>query len=116
MVETDWIRCPICEEKTRDKIRADTEMRNFPVFCPKCKRETLIGCTAGASQCRLQKNIYSCIASCAHGCELQLVLRSLKLSCLIKQYDKANSNQDAPITKGTLVGEISHKSGAWTQA
>lgn len=43
MVETDWIRCPICEEKTRDKIRADTEMRNFPVFCPKCKRETLIG-------------------------------------------------------------------------
>lgn len=42
MVETDWIRCPVCGEKTRDKIRADTVMENFPVFCPKCKQETLI--------------------------------------------------------------------------
>ncbi len=42
MIETEWIRCPDCGEKTRDKIRADTEMKNFPVFCPKCKKETLI--------------------------------------------------------------------------
>lgn len=42
MIKSDWIRCPICGEKTRDKIRADTEMKNFPVFCPKCKKETLI--------------------------------------------------------------------------
>ncbi len=42
MIETDWIRCPECGAKTRDKIRADTEMKNFPVFCPKCKKETLI--------------------------------------------------------------------------
>ena len=40
--ETEWIRCPVCGSKTRDKIRADTEMKNFPVFCPKCKEETLI--------------------------------------------------------------------------
>lgn len=42
MIETEWIRCPDCGEKTRDKIRADTELKNFPVFCPKCKKETLI--------------------------------------------------------------------------
>lgn len=42
MKQTKWILCPQCGSKTRDKIRADTEMKNFPVFCPKCKEETLI--------------------------------------------------------------------------
>lgn len=28
--------------KTRDKIREDTVLKNFPLYCPKCKRETLI--------------------------------------------------------------------------
>ncbi len=42
VTENEWILCPICGSKTRDKIRADTEMKNFPVFCPKCKEETLI--------------------------------------------------------------------------
>lgn len=40
--EAKWILCPICGSKTSDKIRADTELKNFPVFCPKCKEETLI--------------------------------------------------------------------------
>nr|WP_195543053.1 cysteine-rich KTR domain-containing protein [Massiliimalia timonensis] len=40
--ENRWIICPLCGSKTRDKIRADTEIKNFPVFCPKCKKETLI--------------------------------------------------------------------------
>ena len=42
MDNEEWIYCPACGSKTRDKIRADTEMKNFPVFCPKCKQETLI--------------------------------------------------------------------------
>lgn len=42
MSESEWILCPQCGSKTRDKIRVDTEMKNFPVFCPKCKEETLI--------------------------------------------------------------------------
>lgn len=42
MSKTSWIYCPVCGGKTRDKIRADTEMKNFSVFCPKCKEETLI--------------------------------------------------------------------------
>ena len=42
MNETEWILCPICGGKMRDKIRKDTIMKNYPVFCPKCKREILI--------------------------------------------------------------------------
>lgn len=42
MDREDWIFCPACGSKTRDKIRADTVMENFPVFCPKCKKETII--------------------------------------------------------------------------
>lgn len=37
-----WILCPICGNKTRLKIREDTELINFPLFCPKCKQESLI--------------------------------------------------------------------------
>jgi len=37
-----WIMCPVCGSKTRLKIREDTELINFPLFCPKCKQEALI--------------------------------------------------------------------------
>ena len=42
MKKTEWLLCPVCGSKTREKIRVDTELKNFPLFCPKCKRETLI--------------------------------------------------------------------------
>lgn len=38
----DWIFCPNCGGKTRNKIRIDTILKNFPLYCPKCKREYLI--------------------------------------------------------------------------
>lgn len=38
----EWIRCPVCGSKTRDKMRKDTILKNFPLFCPKCKHENLI--------------------------------------------------------------------------
>jgi len=39
----DTVRyCPICGNKTRTMIREDTELRNFPLYCPKCKKETSI--------------------------------------------------------------------------
>lgn len=41
-IVTDWAYCPACGSKTRNKIRKDTELKNFPLFCPKCKRESLI--------------------------------------------------------------------------
>ena len=42
MKETKWILCPICNNKTRIKVRKDTELKNFPLYCPKCKKESLI--------------------------------------------------------------------------
>lgn len=45
MDKTEWIRCPICGNKTRDRIRGDTVLKNYPLYCPKCKQETLIEAT-----------------------------------------------------------------------
>ncbi|GFI25932.1 hypothetical protein IMSAGC012_01047 [Lachnospiraceae bacterium] len=42
MINTEWIRCPVCGSKTRDRIRKDTVLKNYPLYCPKCKQETLI--------------------------------------------------------------------------
>lgn len=41
-IKSEWIICPICGGKTHNRIRENTEMKNFPRFCPKCKQETLI--------------------------------------------------------------------------
>ena len=38
----EWLLCPVCSSKTRIKMRSDTELINFPLFCPKCRKETLI--------------------------------------------------------------------------
>jgi phage FluMu protein Com len=35
-----FIYCPICNNKTRQTIREDTEAKNLPVYCPKCKNVT----------------------------------------------------------------------------
>lgn len=40
-----WIFCPVSQNKTRLKARHDTVLKNFPLFCPKCKQETLINIT-----------------------------------------------------------------------
>lgn len=40
--KTEWLHCPVCKSKTRDKIREDTILIHFPLFCPRCKQETLI--------------------------------------------------------------------------
>ena len=42
-METEkWILCPACGGKTRNRIREDTLLLNYPLYCPKCKQETLI--------------------------------------------------------------------------
>lgn len=45
MQNEHWILCPICGGKTRLKLREDTELKRFPLYCPKCKQETLIDVT-----------------------------------------------------------------------
>jgi len=42
MLENKWILCPICGNKTRGKLRKDTILKNYPIYCPKCKQETII--------------------------------------------------------------------------
>ena len=51
MIRTEWVHCPVCGSKTRDRIREDTFLKNYPLYCPKCKHETLIEAKD------LQKNI-----------------------------------------------------------
>ena len=37
-----WIRCSQCGAKTRTMVYEDTVLLNFPLFCPKCKRENKV--------------------------------------------------------------------------
>ncbi len=41
-IKTEWILCPVCGSKTRNQIREDTILINYPLYCPKCKHENLI--------------------------------------------------------------------------
>lgn len=41
-MKQEWILYPVCGNKTRDRIREDTVLKNYPVYCPKCKHESLI--------------------------------------------------------------------------
>ena len=42
MKKIKWLLCPVCGNKTRDRLREDTVLKNYPLYCPKCKQETLI--------------------------------------------------------------------------
>lgn len=32
-----WIKCPTCKRKTRTKVKYNTVLIDFPLYCPKCK-------------------------------------------------------------------------------
>lgn len=38
----EWLLCPDGGKKTRVKLRRDTELKNFLVFCTWCKKEFLV--------------------------------------------------------------------------
>ncbi len=40
--EKRWVLCPQCGAKTRLQIFWETELKNFPLFCPKCRQESMI--------------------------------------------------------------------------
>lgn len=42
MDKTQWILCPVCGSKTRNKVSGDTVLKNYPLYCPKCRQEILI--------------------------------------------------------------------------
>ena len=37
--ETKWIICPKCGEKTKVKLQESTIMKNFLLYCHRCKKE-----------------------------------------------------------------------------
>ena len=40
--EKRWVLCPWCGAKTRLQILRETELVTFPLFCPKCRLESII--------------------------------------------------------------------------
>ena len=39
---TKWVLHPVCGNKTRTKVYDDTMVLNFPLYCPKCKKEVRV--------------------------------------------------------------------------
>ena len=37
-----WVFCPVCGAKTRLRLLRSTVLRDFPLFCPKCRQERVI--------------------------------------------------------------------------
>ena len=40
--ESVLIHCPICKGKTGTKVYKCTVLLNFPLYCPKCKKESIV--------------------------------------------------------------------------
>lgn len=40
--EEKWVLCPVCGAKTRLRLLQKTILRDFPLFCPKCKQKRII--------------------------------------------------------------------------
>ena len=40
--EEQWLLCPVCGAKTRLRLLQRTVLREFPLYCPKCRKETII--------------------------------------------------------------------------
>lgn len=45
--DTQFVLCPVCGCKSRQKIRRDTVARRLPVFCSKCKQTTTVNVSEG---------------------------------------------------------------------
>ena len=67
MNENEWVRCPICGNKTRDRIRVDTILVNYPLYCPKCKQETLISVRQLKTTVIKEPDAQPITRSCKHG-------------------------------------------------
>ncbi|MBO5567662.1 MAG: conjugal transfer protein [Clostridia bacterium] len=42
MRKSRWIRCPLCGHKSRTKVYENTVLLKFPLYCPKCRSETIV--------------------------------------------------------------------------
>lgn len=37
-----WVACPLCKAPKLIKLRPDTQIKNFPAYCKRCRREVVI--------------------------------------------------------------------------
>ncbi len=42
MMGQEWFLRSVCGNKTHGRIRENTIMKNNPLYCPKCKHESLV--------------------------------------------------------------------------
>jgi hypothetical protein len=40
--EKGFLCCPDCGKRTKTKVRSDSELKNFPLYCSWCKKEYVI--------------------------------------------------------------------------
>ena len=41
-IEKRWLDCPICNSKTRVMVSGNTVLCFFPLYCLRCKNETVV--------------------------------------------------------------------------
>ena len=41
-LDEEWVLCPVCGAKTRIRLLQRTVLRDFPLYCPKCRQECII--------------------------------------------------------------------------
>ena len=56
MLKKYWIKCPICNGKTRVQVFHNTVLKDFPLFCPKCKLTHIIDVEKLEIVSKIQKN------------------------------------------------------------
>ena len=66
MEKVEWILCPVCGNKTRDRLRENMVLINYPLYCPKCGQESLIDANTHNRHQRARRkdaepiNLYRC--------------------------------------------------------
>jgi len=40
--EKGFVLCPVCGKATKTKVLPQTRLQQFPLFCPWCKRESIV--------------------------------------------------------------------------
>lgn len=45
--DNGYVYCPKCHGKTEKKVTEDTVLRDFPLYCSKCREETIVSVARG---------------------------------------------------------------------
>ncbi len=106
-METHWVTCPLCKAKTRLKLLPDTVLKNYPIFCPKCKKEVIINAEhllAPVVRENKARRLDAAFAIQSFGYSSVLFRRTHMKCCeekenieIIKEYDPQPKNKDGSI-------------------